>query len=452
MISRRIAFAPLIRTTFDVELANQAIQQARQHLLACGLELIEPEQPITDLDQARSFARALQDQDFDLLLIYQATFADSTMVMSLAESAAAPVFLWAIPEEWSGGRLRLNSLCGINLAGHALTLSNRKYDYAYAAPSDSATIRQIQALASAGALRRRLRSARLGVVGEHPVGMDSCHLDETALKEIFGVQVRKIALEELFARARGVPQTDIDATRAALDGRLNNLNTLEQAPLRGTLSVYQALKEIAIAEKLDGLAVRCWPEFFTQMGCAACGAMSMLSDGFGMDSPLPCSCEADINGTVTQLILQWLSNAPAFGTDMVGVDVAKDRVALWHCGLAPLTMADPASQPQGGIHSNRKVPLVMDFPLKAGEVTLARISQATGQLRLVYGRGEMLAEPKPFSGTAGVLKLDIHAQTFLDLLMREGLEHHVSLTYGDYVRELQAFADLIDLPTLKMRA
>jgi L-fucose isomerase-like protein len=198
--------------------------------------------------------------------------------------------------------------------------------------------------------------------------------------------------------------------------------------------------------------VRCWPEFFTQMGCAACGAMSMLSDGFGMDSPLPCSCEADINGTVTQLILQWLSNAPAFGTDMVGVDVAKDRVALWHCGLAPLTMADPACQPQGGIHSNRKVPLVMDFPLKAGEVTLARISQATGQLRLVYGHGEMLAEPKPFSGTAGVLKLDVHARTFLDLLMREGLEHHVSLTYGDYVRELQAFADLINLPTLKMQS
>jgi L-fucose isomerase-like protein len=452
MTARRIAFAPLIRTTFDVELATEAIQQARQHLLASGLELIEPDLPISDLDQAEDFARALQGQAFDLLLIYQATFADSTMVMALTENTDAPVFLWAIPEKWSGGRLRLNSLCGINLAGHALTLASRKYEYAYAAPQDGETIRQIQALAAAGALRRRLKSARLGVVGEHPVGMDSCHLDESTLKNVFGVQVRQIPLEELFARARAVPQTAIDTTRAALDTRLDNLASLEQAPLRGTLSVYQALREIALEEKLDGLAVRCWPEFFTQMGCAACGAMSMLSDGFGMDSPLPCSCEADINGTVTQLILQWLSDAPAFGTDMVGVDVAKDRVALWHCGLAPLTMADPASQPQGGIHSNRKVPLVMDFPLKAGEVTLARISQATGQLRLVYGHGEMLAEPKPFSGTAGVLKLDIHARTFLDLLMREGLEHHVSLTYGDYVRELQAFADLINLPTLKMHS
>ena len=142
----------------------------------------------------------------------------------------------------------------------------------------------------------------------------------------------------------------------------------------------------------------------------------MLSDGFGDATPLPCSCEADINGTVIQLILQLLSETPAFGTDMVGVDVDRDRIALWHCGLAPLSMADPAVQPQGGIHSNRRLPLVMDFPLKPGAVTVARLSQATGKLRLVLGKGEMLAEAKPFSGTAGTLKLACPAQDFLDQL------------------------------------
>jgi L-fucose isomerase-like protein len=446
----RIAFLPLIRTTFDVPLAEEMIRQARAQLQTAGFDLFEPQQPISDLAQAQETARALEQEQVDLLLVYQATFADSTMVAALAEKAAAPVFLWAVPEAWTGGRLRLNSLCGINLAGHALTLRNRQYDYAYAAPQDAGVLRKIRALAAAGALRRRLKNARLGVVGEHPVGMDSCHLDEATLHSLFGVSIRRIPLEEVFARARGVPESSLAATRAALDTRLDNLASLEQAPLRGTISVYHALRQIATEESLDGLAVRCWPEFFTQMGCAACGAMSMLTDGFDMPQPMPCSCEADINGTVTQLILQWLAEAPAFGTDMVGVDVARDRVALWHCGLAPLSMADPASQPHGEIHSNRKVPLVMDFPLKAGEVTLARISQATGRLRLVYGHGQMMAEPKPFSGTAGILKLDCHAQTFLDLLMREGLEHHVSLAYGDYVPELQAFADLIQLPSLKM--
>ncbi len=450
MEALRIAFLPLIRTTFDVPLAEMMITEARQSLLAAGFELIGPAQGLTDLAVAQATAAELSSSPFDLLLVFQATFADSTMTVALTEKTDAPVFLWAIPEPWTGGRLRLNSLCGINLAGHALTLRGRKYDYAYTAPSDIAVIQQIRTLASAGRLRRRLKTARLGVIGEHPVGMDSCHLDADKLNEIFGIEVLRFEMAEVFARARAISAATIEQTRTKLDLRLENLATLEQAPLNGTLSVYNALKEIAAENKLDGLAVRCWPEFFTEMGCAACGAMSMLSDGFGDSAPLPCSCEADINGTVIQLILQLLSETPAFGTDMVGVDVDKDRVALWHCGLAPLSMADPSVQPQGGIHSNRRVPLVMDFPLKPGKVTITRLSQATGNLRLVLGTGEMLAEPKPFSGTAGILKLDSGAQNFLQLLMREGLEHHVSLTYGNYLSELLAFASLINLPVLKM--
>jgi L-fucose isomerase-like protein len=220
--------------------------------------------------------------------------------------------------------------------------------------------------------------------------------------------------------------------------------------LNGTLSVYNALKEIAVEQKLDGLAVRCWPEFFTEMGCAACGAMSMLSDGLGQATPIPCSCEADINGTLTQLMLQTLADSPAFGTDIVGVDQAQDKIAIWHCGLAPLTMADPKVQARGGLHSNRGVPLVMDFPLKPGEVTFARISQATGNPRLVLGKGEMLAIPKPFSGTSGTLKANIPATKFLDLLMFEGLEHHISLVYGNHVNSLKAFARLAEIPILNM--
>ncbi len=214
--------------------------------------------------------------------------------------------------------------------------------------------------------------------------------------------------------------------------------------------MYAALKEIAAERRLDGLAVRCWPEFFTEMGCAGCGAMSMLSDGLNQAAPIPCSCEADINGTVTQLMLQWLADAPAFGTDMVAIDFAEDVVALWHCGLAPLSMADPLVQAQGGIHSNRKLPLVFEFPLKPGPVTLARLSQASGELRLVLGQGEMLALPKPFSGTSGSLRLERPARQFFDRLMQEGLEHHISLVYGSYLPALQALAGLLDLPTLAL--
>ena len=127
--------------------------------------------------------------------------------------------------------------------------------------------------------------------------------------------------------------------------------------MRGTLSAYIALRRLAEENRLDGMGVRCWPQFFTDLKSAACGAMSMLSEEF-----IPCSCEADINGTITQLILQTVSGAPAFGTDVVSFEPDENLAVVWHCGLAPLSMADPAVKPRGTIHSNRLLPLLMEFP------------------------------------------------------------------------------------------
>ncbi|MFZ5818929.1 MAG: L-fucose/L-arabinose isomerase family protein [Chloroflexota bacterium] len=451
----RIAFAALARPTFDVPLAQLVTQQALDQLRQAGFELFTTDDLIADLDGIQAFLSKLDQagNTMDLLLVFQATFADSTLVTSLVEGiqsrhAMPPVFLWAVPEAPTGGRLRLNSLCGINLAGHALSQRRQNYEYAYALPGDAAVLAQIKALAGAGMLRRRLAHSRLGVVGEHPAGMDSCHLDEAQLEQRLGIGVRRLQLEQVFAMARGTTPDQVAAVRQQLDLHLDNLAELDQKPLNGTLSVYQALLTLSKREQVEGMAVRCWPEFFTDLGCAACGAMSMLSEGFGEHAPIPCSCEADANGTVTQLMLYWLAGEPSFGTDIVAMDFDQDFISLWHCGLAPLSMANPKYQPHGTIHSNRKVPLVMEFPLKPGVVTIARLNRHAGELRLVLGRGEMLDAPAPFSGTSGLLRLETPTRQFFDVLMQQGLEHHVSLVYGNYLAELQAFARLSSLPVL----
>jgi len=446
----RIAFIPLLRTTFDVPFAEQKILHARQSLLSAGFDLIEPHPPVSTIEDVHLVEQLLKGKAHDLLLIFQATFADSTLVTALSAASHASIFLWAVPEPWSGERLRLNSLCGINLAAHALGLRKQQYAYAYGEVDDPEVMEKILLNARVGSVKRRLQSSHLGVIGEHPDGMDSCHLDAEQLKSVFGVTVEQISLEELFDMARAVSPQAVTGIRAELSQSLDNLGGLDQPALSKTLQVYQALHDLAQIKQLDGLAVRCWPEFFTQLGCAACGAMSMLSDGFHARTPIPCGCEADINGTLTQLILQYFSHAPAFGTDMVGIDSAQDLVALWHCGLAPLTMSDKQIKPQGTIHSNRKMPLLMDFRLKPGAVTLARISQSGGKMRMVLGHGEMIEYPKPFSGTSGTLRPANSAKSFLDKLMKEGLEHHISLTYGNFVSEMALLAQQLDLPILEI--
>ncbi len=444
-----VGFVALARTTFDTNLAQAMMVQARVSLEAADLTLVGPEALVTNLEEAEAAGQQLAQDPPDLLLAFQATFADSAMLTLLEATVDAPLLLWAVPETLTGERLRLNSLCGINLGAFALKRRGAGYDYIYAQPGDGAAVEKVRNLAEAGRLRRLLRQARIGRVGENPEGFEPCALDQPTLEARLGVHIVQLTLEELFAAVRTTEIAAVDAILTGLQTRLDDLNTLNQPALRGTVATYLTLREYAAQHKLDGLAVRCWPQFFTELGCAACGAMSLLSDEL-----VPCSCEADINGNITQLLLQWLSGEPAFGTDMVAFDMTQNTAVLWHCGLAPLAMADPQVRPRGTIHSNRKLPLLMEFPLKPGRVTLARLTEAGAgsELRLVVSSGEMIRAPRSFSGTSGVLRFDQPAQAVLDTIMHEGLDHHICLTYGDHLATLLKLAEMLALPVLRLGA
>jgi len=488
--SLHIGFVPIARPTFDIALAGEVTAAMRSQLAGAGCRLSGPENLVMDAAAAQAAIETLAPQPLDLLLAFQASFADSSVVVNLAQAVDAPLFMWAAPEERTGGRLRLNSFCGINLAGHGLTRAGLKYEWVYAPPGDPAALHKLLTVARAGRVKRRLRSARIGRIGDHPAGFDPCSYDAGAIAARFGSQVVRRELAEVFQGARTAAGNEVETTLNMLKGRVAGLDALYQPALRGTLAAYLTLKRLAQDEALDGLAIRCWPEFFIELGCAACGAMSLLTDGL-----TPCSCEADVNGTITQLILQWLSGEQAFGTDVVGFDLAANNAVVWHCGQAPLSMADPEFQPRGAIHSNRKLPLLMEFPLKPGRVTIARLTEAKrsasasslraesgmtlagrseaisdkqgnassrtpllamtqerahGEYTLVVGAGEMLAAPMSFTGTSGVLRFDRPAGDVLATIMDEGLDHHISLTYGDYVADLLALAKLLELPVLRL--
>jgi L-fucose isomerase-like protein len=294
-------------------------------------------------------------------------------------------------------------------------------------------------------VKKRLQSARIGRVGVNPDGFDTCLVNQNGLKTALGLDIVQLELADVFTKTRTTNPAKVGAIAEQVKARVAGVDALDQTATNGTLGAYVTLNDMAETQKLDGLAVRCWPEFFTELGCSACGAMSMLSDKM-----TPCSCEADVNGTITQLILQWLSGEAAFGSDLASFDVDEDIAILWHCGLAPLSMADPDVQPQATIHSNRKMPLLMEFPLKPGRVTLARLSEATGEFRLVIGGGEMIKAPPSFTGTTGTVRFDSGAQAVMDTIMNEGLEHHLSLTYGDHREALVALAKMLDMPTLML--
>jgi L-fucose isomerase-like protein len=446
MSKPRVAFLPIARTTFDLAYAKEKSDIAYSCFSALPITLEGSSELITDLESAQRIALALADSPPDLLLIFQATFADSTMISAMIEKSNSPLLLWAVPEDHTGGRLRLNSFCGINLATHTLTRAGHRYETFFAPPDDPQALDKILPLALAGRARNVLRNTRLGRVGENPDGFETCLFDADTIQQLFGLKILQLELnQDVFPLAREIDTSHIDNIQAQLNQKVTGLDELDPKATRGTLGVYAALGQIAEGKEIGGFAVRCWPEFFTELGCAACGAMSMLSDEM-----IPCSCEADVNGTITQMVLQSISGGPAFGTDIVSVDDERDSIVIWHCGLAPLSMADP-EEPKGvTIHSNRTLPLLFEFTLKPGPVTVARLTESSGDYRLVVGRAEVIRGPKSFSGTSGLLRFNRPAREVLEIILTEGLEHHISITYGDHTDVLAAFAKLLGIPILPL--
>ena len=104
-----------------------------------------------------------------------------------------------------------------------------------------------------------------------------------------------------------------------------------------------------------------------------CGPAGMMAENL-----VPCACEADVYGAITQLLLLETSGSPVFLTDLVDMDAGDNTGVVWHCGQAPLSMCDPEYKAEATVHTNRKKPLLFQFPLKPGRVTLMRLSQARG--------------------------------------------------------------------------
>jgi L-fucose isomerase-like protein len=466
----RLGVIALARPTFDVDYAEEVAAAARAVIEGVAPGYVGGRKLLFDAADTRAAIEELQGRSLDAVLIVQATFTDATMTAELAAAVDAPLILWAFPEPRTGGRLRLNSLCGINLAAHALERTGRAFTYMYHDADDSRAAAELtrllhgggnvdrttlavpstvelseSALAAAGQVQQTLDGLTTGLVGDYPDGFDPSRYDAEAVQRLLGVTVDRVQLADLFAAADEVHPDVVAATRERAASALGSLDALDQDSLEASLRIYGGLRTLAARRRWSGVATRCWPECFTEYGGAACAPQAMLTD-----DGIPGMCEADVYGNLTSLILQELSGEAPFNADLVDIDEASDSAVFWHCGLAPLSMAATDTDPAATVHSNRRKPLLHEFGLKPGRVTIARLSQAGDVHKLVVGGGEMLAEPRPFSGTAGTVRFDKPARDVLATIMAEGLEHHYGLVYGGYEEELLALAARWSLPAVHL--
>lgn len=457
----RIGILPLARPTFDVEYAQDNFARMLDALDQTGAEIVGSRDLLFDGPAATQAIAQLADAQIDQLLILQVTFTDAAIAVAAANALTCPIAIWAIPEPRVGGRLRLNSFCGLNLASHALGLNHRPFSWLYCAPAadtadqlrdvfagnpDAGHIAAMPVDAGspqAKAVVHLIHGKRVARIGAHPDGFDTCAYDAERLENLAGVHVDALELDALFDAGKAADPNAVSSLKESLHAQA--LDDVDQEELDRSLRLKIGLDQLRMSGNYDAFAIRCWPETFTEYGGAVCGPVSMMGE-----ARVPCACEADVYGALTQMILQEASGQSVFLTDLVDMDTADNTGVVWHCGQAPLSMLADGDLPLATIHTNRKMPLLYEFALKPGRVTLMRISQANGEQKMIISSGEMLDRDKSFTGTSGVIRFDRACGQVLSDIMACRLEHHMALAYGDHRDILRDIAGEMGLPVLEI--
>jgi len=459
------------RPTFDLELAAEKVAAADSVLNGLGVSVSVSEglEVVTDIETLDDRLESITDPPA-LVVVLQATFADASLVGRIADRVDAPMLVWSFPEARTGGRLRLNSLCGANLAAYLLRRRGVRVRFVHVDPtspqapelvaSEIDAARELPVVASSVRAQATivhgldvevpvrvagLAGRRIGVVGEPPAGFEPCEGDPEELRRITGIEVDRVPLGELFAAADDVTDMARLATSQRVLSTMDVDDDVREAGMDRSVGLYGGLAALAEQHRWSAVATRCWPECMTEYGGAMCTPMAMLTE-----DGVPAVCEADLYGAVTAMFLEHISGTDPFIADLVDADTADETSVIWHCGVASPSLADPNERPVGITHQNRHRALANQFALRPGRVTVARLSQSANEVTMVVGGGEILQRPRPFQGTCGVLRWDRPIGDVMATVFDRGLEHHLGIVYGEHRDALTALAAQWNIPVVEL--
>ena len=398
-----IGYLALARETFDVDFAESKFSEAKNLLKSITSEALGFNQLITNDDIAKKALDFFAKNECDKIFLFQTTFTDAKFILNFAQDVKKPICIVSFPEPRTGGRLRLNSICGLNLGMHSLIKNNispefiiieddsesNKLSFSQFIESNNIGVKTAWKKATTNSVQPSFGDTadmqKIGVIGTRPEGFDTCDYDSVEVKDKLNVSLIDIDLDDLFEESRNVNSSTIASTKKRIESYLEGTQELEQDEFDKSISIYHGLDSIKEKHNLDAFAIRCWPETFTEYGCASCGPMAMMNEKM-----VSCACEADVLGGISCNILNQINDKPSLLVDIVDVDKADNSLVFWHCGLAPISMAKEGTA-KSGIHSNRKKPLLHDFSLKAGEITIFRVSKARNKLQFFVLKGTVIA-------------------------------------------------------------
>ncbi len=265
----KIGVVCIARKTFDFNAAKEIYDKIKLDLKE--IEQVEWEiipELVIEVPEAQSAAHTLAKADVDAYICISGAFALGHLVLELNKVLKKPVLLWGLDElPYDGGKIRLNSVCGINL--NASNLYKAGVSNFYITVGESIDEDWLDAIR----IVKAFQSAHIGLIGYRAKGFFNLDVDELDLYNKTGILIDHFELESVFQQEISEEQVNKRKDQIKQIFSLDKINEGQYEKVAELTAKFDAFME---QNGLTTLAVRCWPEFAGGFGISPCAAMSIL--------------------------------------------------------------------------------------------------------------------------------------------------------------------------------
>jgi L-arabinose isomerase len=308
---------------------------------------------------------------------------------------------------------------------------------------------EIRAIAGAAAVRKALRTVRLGVLPYRNPQMIVTYVDEFELYSAVGPLVEYVSALQLRKAADAISPSAaeeyVKKVRAGctIDPRVTEDNLFASA--RASLG----METLMFDREFDGLALSdLIPELHEVVGLRPCLYPERLAR-----SAKVVGNEGDLGGTTAMVILRMLTGKPVMFTEIFNYDRDTGTVVAGHAGpsnyllaggMTPVTVTPDYElmDSKSGIGG-----VWMEFIAAPGRVTMVNFFRSPGpgrgfQMTVLGGEslgGELRVEGYPHAA----VRIDPDMLRFLRSCAANGTSHHWAIVHGDVRAELGFLADML---------
>jgi L-arabinose isomerase len=424
-------------------------------LLSTYGEIVNPGFVEYESDAERA-AQMFNANDVDLIVVVELAYQKGAIPLRTFLNTKAPILVWNtqhirhLPEDANFDVIMLNSgMAGLPELTNSLLRTRRGFRMITSHVAEPQGLAQIGEYVTASAVVKRLRNARVGIIGHPYEGMTDLMVDHLSLRKSVGPLCSPLEPEEVAAASASLPAEKV-TLKVQEERRRFQTEAIPTETFERSLRLGLALEQVVKDNGLDALAN------FEQVWLAdpRVGIVANYAAGRLMSLGIPCAPEGDVPTAVCMLLLQALAGQSTILENYV-MDFDHNTILLSHDGTGnPALAASPADvsvKPSIYYRGVNGFGAAFEYAYAPGNVTiLSLIPIGNGEWRFIVAEGESLPmKPRPLSAPQMTFRHSTGSlEKYCDRWCSAGASHHMALAYGRLASKVKKIGELLDVEVI----